>query len=229
MRWLGQHLHNQGMTVYGPRMPGHGSDYHDLARFRWQDWYLAAYDGYRMLRETCDQVFVAGLSMGGLLTLLLAANEPLDGIVVMAAPLTLPNSPMLPYTRYLQRVMPYFNAPDKDDFPKRLAKEQARRGDPVVGRVRYRRWPTRAAAELYKLMQHVDTLLPSISVPALVLYSENDQTVPVINQQYVVDRLGSPDVDWHTYTASGHILPQDVDYPDVHARTAAFINAHRQT
>jgi carboxylesterase len=41
-RWLGQHLGGEGYTVFGPRTPGHGTDPHDLARYRWQDWYAAA-------------------------------------------------------------------------------------------------------------------------------------------------------------------------------------------
>ena len=73
VRWLGEHLAGHDYTVYGPRLPGHAPHPHDLARYRWQDWYLTALDGCHLLHSHCQQVFVVGHSMGGCLALLLAA------------------------------------------------------------------------------------------------------------------------------------------------------------
>lgn len=225
--WLGQDLAAHGLTVYGPRLAGHGTtDHRNLARQRWQDWYGSALDGYHLLRATCDQVFVAGLSMGGLLTLMLGATVPVAGLVVMAAPLTLANIDRLARARWIKYGRPYMHFPDDTDFPQRLSVEQERRGDPVRGRVRYDTWATQALEELYNLMVAVEGELPRITAPALLLYSEGDETVSPVSQQIVSDRIGSEDVRCVTFTRSGHILTQDADYPAVLEQTTAFIDAH---
>ena len=53
--WLGAYLAGRGLTVCGLRLAGHGADYRHLRYLRWQDWYLSALDGYRLLRAQCDQ------------------------------------------------------------------------------------------------------------------------------------------------------------------------------
>src|SRR5262245_48176890 len=86
MYWLGASLAEHGLTVYGARMYGHGVTPDYLLHMRWQDWYLSLLDGYHLLKRTCDQVFVLGFSVGGLLALRLAAAEQVTGVVAMAVP-----------------------------------------------------------------------------------------------------------------------------------------------
>ena len=225
--WLGQDLAERGLTVYGARLAGHGlTDHRQLARQRWQDWYTSALDGYHLLRATCDQVFVAGLSMGGLLTLLLGASVPVAGLVVMAAPLTLTNVHQLARARWIKYGRPYMHFPDRSDFPQRLIAEQERRGDSVRGRVRYDDWATQSLEELHNLMVVTEGQLPRIIAPTLLMYSHGDETVSPLSQQIVSDRIGSDDVQCVTFERSGHILTQDHDYAAVLAQAAAFIEAH---
>jgi carboxylesterase len=226
VRWLGGDLATHGLTVYGPRLAGHGAEYRHLARLRWQDWYLSALDGYHMLRQQCDQIFVAGLSMGALLALTMASSQPVDGLVVMAAPLKLPSARSLAMARWIKLWRRYMYMPDTSDFPTRLTAEQERRREPVLGRVRYDWWATQALEELHALMTVTDQRLHQVTAPTLLIYSESDETVPLINQQYIHERLGSDTVECVTYQRSGHILAQDYDYQDVIERAAAFINKH---
>lgn len=224
MRWLGHYLHTRyGYTVYGTRYVGHAVDYRHMHRARWEDWYLTGIDGYHVLRTQCKKIFVAGLSMGGLITLLMGANLDLDGIVVIAAPLSLP-SKILPYAKYLQWVMPTYETPDTTDFPQRLSAEQRQRGFPAVGRLRYQRWATRGVAELYELMAVVRGRLPLIHTPALLMYSAGDQTVPISNLSLLERGLSSEDVEVRRFEKSGHILTQDVECDAVFDAVGNFIH-----
>lgn len=224
MRWLGAYLNARyGYTVYGARHVGHAVDYKHMHRARWEDWYLGAIDGYHLLRAQCKKVFVAGLSMGGLITLLMGANLDLDGIIVIAAPLDIP-SKSLPYAKYLQFFMPSYDTPDTTDFPQRLLHEQHRRGFPAVGRLRYQKWATRGVAELYELMQVVRGRLPLIQVPALLMYSAGDKTVPLDNLDYLEAHIGSEDKRAIRFEKSGHILTQDVDCDAVFDAAGVFIS-----
>ncbi|MFW5690881.1 MAG: alpha/beta hydrolase [Chloroflexota bacterium] len=229
VRWLGEHLADQGLTVYGPRLPCHGGDYRDLRRVRWEDWYRAALDGYHILRAQCSQVFVAGLSMGGLLALLLATAQPVDALVVMAAPLKLPDARLMPLARWIKHFQPFVDASDRSTFPEHLRSERARRGEVVRGRVRYDRWASRAVEELHKLMQVVDLRLSDVNTPTLLLYSAADTTVPIGNQHYLSARLSRIHVETATFQESGHILTQDREHTEVIRQAGDFLLRHVRT
>ncbi|GAB4514535.1 MAG: carboxylesterase [Anaerolineae bacterium] len=224
VRWLGEDLAAQGYTVYGPRLAGHGTDYREMAHIHWHDWYLSVLDGYALLRSQCQQVFVLGLSMGGLLGLMLAAAEPIDGLVVMGSPLKLPNERLLALTGLIRYVRPFVDAPDRSDFPLRLMDEQKRRGEPALGRVRYDRWASRGVEMFYALMRAVDTHLPGVTEPTLLIYSQADETVPFENMDYLRKRIGSTLIETCVLEKSGHILTQDREHAEVFRRAAAFIS-----
>ncbi|MEL7234826.1 MAG: alpha/beta fold hydrolase, partial [Chloroflexota bacterium] len=160
--WLGDHLHERlNMTTYVPRLAGHGTDPHHMRRVRWQDWYATVYDGYELLAAQCDQVFVAGISMGGLLALLLMASEQskIEAGAVLAAPVYYSHN-RVAATRYLKYLQPMKAMPDHTTLPGVLRKEQERRGEPIIGRTHYDVWSLQAVAQLYALTLQVRQNLP---------------------------------------------------------------------
>jgi len=222
VRWLAVHLAQQGLTVHSPRLAGHGADYRDLSRVGWRDWYFSALDGYHILRQQCQQVFVAGLSMGGMLGLLLAASVPLDGLVAMAAPVVFRSRRMV-LSRYFKYVIRYSRQPDRSSLPELIREEQSRRGEPVLGRVRYDDWSTHAVAELHALAQVVRSQLPQVTVPLLLIYSKADLTVPVENAAIIAREVSSPIIEQHILHNSEHILTQHVERETVFTLVADFI------
>jgi len=94
MRPMGEYLAEKGLTALGVRLAGHGTTpeacpelcRRDLATTTWQDLVASAEEGLGQLQDQCEHVFLAGLSLGGLITLYLAAHRPIAGAVVMAAP-----------------------------------------------------------------------------------------------------------------------------------------------
>jgi carboxylesterase len=221
--WLGAYLAHRGVTTYGPRIAGHGTDYNDLRRVRMEDWYVSALDGYHLLRGCCSRVFIAGLSMGGLLSLLVASALPVDGVIIMAAPVQIPGARLLPRARWIKYIRSQFPVADITDFPQRLTAEQEQRGEPALGRVRYNIWPTHALEQFHRLMIAADACLPQVTAPTLLLYSEADATVPLINRDYIRQRLGSDHIETYTFLRSGHILTQDYDRDEVFQRVGDFI------
>lgn len=222
VRWLGVHLAQQGMTVYGPRLPGHGTHHRDMARMRWHDWYNAALDSYHILRQQCERVFVAGLSMGGMLALLLGASVVVDGLAVMASPVEF-RSWRLATARYIRYILPYTRQPDRTNLPQLIREEQTRRGEPGRGRVRYDDWSTGAVAELYALSQSVRARLPQVTAPLLLVYSEADQIIPVENAAIIAREVASAVIEQHTLHQSDHILTQHVERETVFKLVTDFI------
>jgi carboxylesterase len=220
VRWMSQHLAAAGHTVLAPRMPGHGTYPSAMARMRWQDWLATVMDGIHVLRGACDSVFVVGHSMGGTLGLLAAARESIEGLAAMAAPIELRGPASWGWLKY---ILPYTDQTDKTHLPPLLKEEQARRGEPVLGRVRYDRWSTGAVHQLYRLVQAARIALPDINTPLCLINAAQDPTVAFHQQDIIAKNVSSKVIECHTLENGGHILPQDVERERVFELVAAFI------
>jgi hypothetical protein len=79
VRPLAEALVARGLRARGPWMAGHEQGHEALARTRHQDWVELAANELERLRAQHERVFVAGISMGGLVTLRLAQTRAVDG------------------------------------------------------------------------------------------------------------------------------------------------------
>ena len=93
MRPLAEALADAGFAVELPRLPGHGTDTADMVETGWDDWLTEAERALEAVqaRTPDGKVVVAGLSMGGALTVALAEGHPeLAGIVLINVPVGVP-------------------------------------------------------------------------------------------------------------------------------------------
>jgi esterase/lipase len=84
IRPLAEFLHERGYSVYGLRLPAHGTSPGHLAEADWRRWLEAMQHGYSVLRRSCSQVVVGGVSLGGVLAMLLAASDNIKPQAVFA-------------------------------------------------------------------------------------------------------------------------------------------------
>jgi carboxylesterase len=228
VRWLGQHLNRQGYTVYGPRLAGHGTHIRDMVPIRWREWYLDVLAAYKLLRARCEQVFVLGLSMGGALSMALAAHEPVDGAVAMSAIYRLEGwqRVLLPLAGLFVRAMPKGGPPPEDNpFQRRVIAEQKARGEEPFGHPTYPAFPVRSAGQLVKLLRFVRAGLPSITAPVLLMHSRADDTVPFEHLQLYYNAIGSADKQTLILEKSLHCIAEDVERELVFEAAADFIKA----
>jgi len=215
MHRLGQFLHGCGFTVLGVLLAGHGTDPHELNRTVWRDWYGSAYEGWRTLSASCSRVFAIGQSLGGSLSLHLAAHVPLSGVVTTAAPLILERR-LLWLARALRPVLPYRKkGPSNIHDPTALA-----------ARVAYKQTPTRSSEQALLFFHHLYDDLPEVRVPALLFHSRHDLTVHPSMMLRIHARLGSSEKEMVWLENSGHIVTEDYDRELVYTRIRAFIEQH---
>ena len=223
MRHLGEQLHGDGYTVNGVCLAGHATTVEDLARCRWQDWYQSVEDGLAVLSSRCRRTVVAGLSLGSLLALHLAHQQPqtVSALVLMSSALVIANPWPARAQQLLRAVLPML--PDRwcsvSKGASDIADEEARRTHPG-----YRALPVASILELVALQRQVRTILAHVAQPALVIHSREDHTTPVENVSVLEREL--PNV-WGTVMlpAGYHVLTVDLEKQRVVAEVASFIES----
>ena len=219
MRPMGEYLAAKGLTVMGVRLAGHGTTPEDMARTGWRDWVASAEAGLRELEGRCEQVFVAGLSMGGLITLHLAAHYPLAGIVPMSAPAYIADwrFRFFPLVQHFVRwVVPNIES----DLTDPEAENRC---------FSYDRLPTRCVASLGELLSLVRSELSQLKVPTLVMQGEKDHHIPSDSAHIIFERLGTEEKEIVWWPNSGHCITVDSEREAVWARAYEFIAKHTRS
>ena len=217
MRGLGEYLHRQGYTVCGIRLAGHATRPEDMVRSRWRDWLLSVEDGYNMLHSCTDQVFLLGLSMGGVLSLTAAARFPVNGVVAMSTPYELPALSLpLWAVRFLSWFKPYISkgkVPGSGWF------------DPAAyaQHVAYPMNPVRSAVELSLLIEEMQAALPKVNVPVLLIHSRNDDYVFKDSMEQIYNCLGTNDKQMLWVEGGGHVITEEPTRELVFKAAAEFI------
>jgi carboxylesterase len=199
--------------VRAPRLPGHGTGWEDLAKTGWRDWYAAAEDAFRDLDGSCEQVFVAGISMGGCLALRLAETQgdKVKGIVLVNPSLASDTKllTVAPLLKHVIRSVPGIGG----DIKKPGATEGS-----------YKRVPVRAAATLPDMWRTTAAQLTEVRQPLLVFRSAIDHVVGPPSLRILLAAL--PGTEVRELADSYHVATLDNDAPAIFAGSLEFIKKH---
>lgn len=215
---MGEYLHQQGYTCLGIRLAGHATQPEDMIRSRWTDWTASVEDGYNILCGLTDDIFLIGLSMGGILSLLMSTQLKTRGVIAMSTPSRLPTD----YPVWLLEFLSLFikfrpktkEPPGSGWFDKAAYKDH----------IAYGKNPVRSAAELKKLIVEMRVALPKVTAPVLLMHSRDDNYVLPDNLEYIYEQLVNISDKTKLYiTGSGHVLPRDASREQVFQFAVAFI------
>jgi carboxylesterase len=207
-----EHLAEAGYAVSVPRLPGHGTRWQDLNRTTYADWYAEAEAALEKLASDCDDLVVAGLSMGGCLALDLAERRSRDvaGVVVVNPVLSRARHELvvLAALRYVVPAIPGI----RNDIKK-----------PGADEVAYPRTPLRAAHSLFQGVKAVRERLPEVTAPLLLFRSRTDRVVDPTSGRLIMTTVSSRDLEERVLEDSYHVATLDNDAPAVFAGTVDFV------
>ena len=219
MQFLGERLNARGWTVSIPRLPGHGTSGRDFMHTTRRDWLRRVIDAYADLRSSYAQVDVCGLSMGGVLAILLASRFPVRSLA-LAAPAVDVTSRLMWAAPW---VGPFLPRIDKQPDPKNLA-------DPTLSRLTKEYWSAqwnRPAAELYRLLKQARRSLSRVTAPTLTIVSKMDDTVPLRAATRIERDIGSETVQTTVLEESAHVVTNDSQREEVAELVADWFSHQR--
>ena len=212
MREWGEFLAARGYAVEVPRLPGHGTTWRDLNTTSWADWYGELERVFESLAAETDAVVVAGLSMGGALSLRLAADHPdqISGVVLV--------NPIVGTKRFdvkllpvLKHVVPALKGIGSD-IKKADVVEQS-----------YLHTPLKAIHTLFQALKLLVPDLGKVTAPLLYLRSTEDHVVDEVSEPIILRQIGSKDVSVVRLENSYHVATLDNDAERIFEESAAFV------
>lgn len=180
MRPMADALAKAGFTVSTIALTGHAKTLEAMAASTWQQWLADARKGFDQLTQRCEKVSVAGLSMGGDLTLILAGERPVYRAIPVCAPIKAKDW-RAKYARLFHRLMPYQDWSGSPPFPGVLT-------DYTLS---YPGVPTRKVVDLQVLMGMAAKALPNITCPLLVVEAGHDDAIHPKSPQWILSRAAS--------------------------------------
>lgn len=219
VRPLGEALAARGYRVHAPLLPGHGTDPLAMVGISEAQWQQATRAALEELPRG-GPVFLAGLSMGALLSLLLAREEPerVKALVLMA-----PVWRLRPLSgRILRRlrnlpvplVWDHWTTKERSD----LESEEAHRENPLL-----KKYPVARLRDLFRLQDLARAAAPLVRQPALVVAARQDHVVDFKGVQELVQAL--PSARLLVLERGFHILPRDHDRALLATEVAGFLDA----
>ncbi len=196
---------NLNLPVYVPRLPGHATNTADFLNSSADQWLRKSIDSYLYLKNDYQDIYLAGLSMGGLLAALIASNFEVKKLSLVA-PAFFAFKKSIAFTPYLK----YFVKKLNNDF-------EIDKNNLTEAEIEYHNnysfnYYPEALAELYKLMKKGRKTAAQITTPTQLILSTGDQQVDSQQiEKFLNKKMGQFLVDQKTYQKSSHVIINDLE------------------
>lgn len=204
MRSPAEALQAAGWTVYVPLLPGHGRSLRAFAASGADAWINAARSAVAEAQLRHRVVAVGGLSMGGALATIIAAEQPTIAAAVLFAP-------FLVYSRRLGAIAALW--PLIAIGARYLTGGNASRSlrDPAAREkfIAYGCSTPRLMWEVRQIARMARAALPKVRQPVFIAQSSDDYRISAEDAQVAFDLLGSVDKHLHWTTGNGHVITMD--------------------
>ena len=215
-----KHLSNSGFAVFAPLLPGHGRTLVDFTRSRANDWLVAAQDAFLEMRSRYRVVSISGLSMGGALAVILAADHrDVASLVLLAPYLGMPRwlrSVALTHWLWGRLVGPV-NASSPRSIQDPFERERNLSYGKVTGR---------SIFELSRVVKRARHALSKVEAPTLIIQSKEDPRVSPGVATYAFKKLAASEKKIIWTTGAGHIITVDYGRERLFSEAERWLSSH---
>jgi len=243
MRYLGKSLNKAGYTVFCNTLPRHCSSLGELKKVTWQEIVDSCQKDLEALKKGHDKVFVAGLSMGALVSIHLAYMFPsqVSGIAALAPTLFYDGWALhkgkvlinfvwhIPYLRKMIDI--------REDWPYGLKDEELRENisrfyknadankfDNKVLLFGSPFFPLVCLYQHHLFTKVVKEQMPLVKAPIIIIHAKEDDMTSIKNAEFVFNNIGSSDKSLVVLENSYHMITIDKEKNRVASEVSAFLN-----
>ncbi|NTW26781.1 MAG: alpha/beta fold hydrolase [Candidatus Moranbacteria bacterium] len=185
LRRLGKYLNENGYTVLGIQLTGHGTVPKDIEDVKWSVWMNDIKNGYAQLKKTCDKVYIGGTSIGAVLTMMMAKENPeIAGIILMATPYKIRQEKLV--TTAAKIAILFGQKYRKKFYPPTFGISST-----ITRLISYQTYPIKSALETFDLIKETRKNLDKIMQPCLLMQSTHDHVVEKNSMENIYNEIGS--------------------------------------
>src|SRR5690625_2457734 len=213
VRMLGRYLESKNYTVHAPIYRGHGKGPEPLLETNPTIWWEDVLQAYAHLeRLGYSEIAVAGLSLGGLLSVKLAYTKPLKGLVAMATPVFFNNETELTGTFKMYALRhKRLHGIDQATASKEVAQ--------IMERV------PKTIRTLQPFIDDVRSHLFEIKLPTLIVQPRKDQLIGTDHASYIYENISSETKQLLWYENSTHVVTVDRERDRLHEDVFQFLES----
>ena len=236
LKKYGQYLHSLGYDVFANCLPGHGDKVEEIYTVKYTDWLDFAFNRFKDLKSTYDEVYVSGLCLGAVLAIAVAEKfkSEVDGVIALSTTLYL-DGWRLPWYKIFMPVglatlvRFYYTYPECDPHgiknlrTRNIVKKLLQKGD-----VGMNDFPMTCIYELLKLSRFVRNKkrLSQVESPILFIHSKEDDLTSPKSSKDVYNAISSLDKELIILEDSYHMVLYDNEKEFVFNKVGEFLNAH---
>lgn len=213
VRMLGRYLEKKNYTSHAPIYRGHGLPPEALLTTNPDEWWEDVLEAYNHLRDLgYQEIAVAGLSMGGVLSLKLSYLKEVKAVIPMSTPMFFDNEAQLTSGFRL--------------FAKEYKQLESKSPEIVEAELEEL---MDASKLLFKgigeFVTEVSSNIDNIYTPTMVIQAGQDKMINTESAQYIYDRVESERKEIVWYEKSGHVVTLDKERDQLHEDVYTFLES----
>lgn len=213
VRMLGRYLETKNYTVHAPIYRGHGKGPEQLLETNPTMWWEDVLQAYTHLKRLgYSEIAVAGLSLGGLLSVKLAYTKNLKGLVAMATPMFFDNEVKLT-AAFKMYAMRY----------KKLHGINQQRALEEIEQIMQQ--APKTIRTLQPFIDEVRNNLTNIKLPTLIVQPSKDQLIGTEHAPYIFENISSDNKKLLWYEQSTHVVTVDKEKDRLHEDVYRFLES----
>ncbi|WP_085991403.1 alpha/beta hydrolase [Oceanobacillus senegalensis] len=211
VRMLGRFLEKKGYTSHAPIYRGHGAPPEELLESNPKEWWEDVTFAIQHLKDLgYDEIAVAGLSLGGVMSLKLAYSTQIKGVIPMCAPMFFDNESQLSKGFKLFS-KEYKQLEGKDDST--IEREVNQLMEDAKDLIH----------ELGNTITEVKKNIDTIYTPTFVIQAKKDEMINTDSATYIYESVETDKKDIKWYEESGHVITLDDEKDQLHEDIYQFL------
>lgn len=214
VRQLGRYLQKKNMTAYSINYEGHAEHPKKITESSPFVWYKQVVEAYDFLRsEGYSNIFVAGVSIGGVMALRLASQRDVSGLSTICSPMYLKEASTLyeQFIVYAKKYLKMFENKTPDEIEKETEKFEL----------------TETFDDISTFINMVRGNLENVNVPLFVAQATHDKVIDPNSANVIFNSAETEEKEIKWYDKGGHVLTIDESKEELFEDIYNFIERHK--